>query len=874
MKTLNKLLQSIVLIIQNAPGCRLILAALLALGLCVGKAQASPPFNWIINATNFTGYQIPYGFSGIGILANQAMITNEGKGTSGELFDPTNVELMTLWQQLDLHHMRLNWGLASTDVVLKLNDQEVDNLFHFCQTGGDTKVIFSLQLDNEKGSGQNLSSNEFWADYVWKNYSNSVDSFALGNEPEDNTNFASPGPGLNVFLSDWNSYYTSIYGGVRGSPWSGPDSCFWDAPFVRSEGSDIGQVTMHLYLGAVGDTGPTAQEAINHILSNGIHTDPGSSNYPFYLTNLMCAFNNDIPYRFTEFNDYEHGVEGASDGLAGALWALDGLHWLAAHSTNSLCSGVDFWDNETFPNAIFWQEGSKSAGFHDYFVYPKGEAIKAWDIGGGGQGFVMNCTTPQNPEGVNVRTYGVGNGQDLYVTLINETNTSGPTVLATNYPQGFLSASVAVMYMLSASANLGASNDTTLGGAYITNNAQWQGMWTPLAPCTNNGYWVVSLPPAEAAVVHLRAGCAYDGPICDTVGGALYMYTIGPNGDVYESHQNGSASAPANWYLFGNPMGVLPGSVTAASGPTVVKDHYGDPAIFVVGSDGNDYRFSFDGSPTPYTWTELPNSQGITNLQAQLNSDGSVILFGLTNGNIYYTSETAPSIPSGVWNNLGNPNNNTPIQGYAVAQNLDGHLEVFGVDSSGNLWHIYQKQANNWNTWGSWSELDAGGATVNPPLQVVRNSYGYLYIFGMDIGGGSIDYIDQMPGGTGGWSTWDKTDLTAPSGTTLQPGFVVAQNNDGRFEVFDVGGDHNLYHIYNPNTTSFSWSAWGNLGGASSPTPYPQLVVGNTSDSGRVQVFATGSNGDVWSIWQNPPPGGGWSSWTDFGSAGNGQIFY
>jgi hypothetical protein len=67
-------------------------------------------------------------------------------------------------------------------------------------------------------------------------------------------------------------------------------------------------------------------------------------------------------------------------------------------------------------------------------------------------------------------------------------------------------------------------------------------------------------------------------------------------------------------------------------------------------------------------------------------------------------------------------------------------------------------------------------------------------------------------------------------------------------------------------TPGGSWGDWLNLGGAVNPS----LVVGNTQD-GRIQIFTTGSNGDVWSDWQISASESTWSGWTDFG--GNGLSF-
>src|SRR5204862_535009 len=49
-----------------------------------------------------------------------------------------------------------------------------------------------------------------------------------------------------------------------------------------------------------------------------------------------------LRYRLTESNDYLFGVPGASDAFASALWALDHLHWWAAHAA----AGVNFHNKQ------------------------------------------------------------------------------------------------------------------------------------------------------------------------------------------------------------------------------------------------------------------------------------------------------------------------------------------------------------------------------------------------------------------------------------------------------------------------------------------------------------------------------------------------
>jgi len=64
-----------------------------------------------------------------------------------------------------------------------------------------------------------------------------------------------------------------------------------------------------------------------------------------------------------------------------------------------------------------------------------------------------------------------------------------------------------------------------------------------------------------------------------------------------------------------------------------------------------------------------------------------------------------------------------------VAANADGRLEVFGVASSGTIWHTWQTQPGG--TWvGSWRELYSDNDRL-ATLVAARNADGRLEVFGV-----------------------------------------------------------------------------------------------------------------------------------------------
>jgi hypothetical protein len=86
---------------------------------------------------------------------------------------------------------------------------------------------------------------------------------------------------------------------------------------------------------------------------------------------------------------------------------------------------------------------------------------------------------------------------------------------------------------------------------------------------------------------------------------------------------------------------------------------------------------------------------------------------------------------------------------------------------------------------------------------------------------------------------------------------VVGNNADGRLEVFARGTDGALWHIWQtaPNN---GWSGWASLGGV---VANPAAV---RNKDGRIEIFARGTDNALWHIWQTAP-NNGWSGWASLG---------
>jgi hypothetical protein len=90
---------------------------------------------------------------------------------------------------------------------------------------------------------------------------------------------------------------------------------------------------------------------------------------------------------------------------------------------------------------------------------------------------------------------------------------------------------------------------------------------------------------------------------------------------------------------------------------------------------------------------------------------------------------------------------------------------------------------------------------------------------------------------------------------------VVGKNADERLELFMLGADGALYHVWQQAPNS-GWSDWYSLGYEGGGfTGIPTVA---TNPDGRLELFMLGNDGVLYHNWQ-PSPGAGWSGWYSMG---------
>ena len=470
------------------------------------------------------GPVIPADFAGLSF--ERGPLNPGNAGVPGYLFHPGNDCLVTLFRNMGLRNLRIGGG--SVDEFIPAGTGRdgftgIDNLFAFAAEAG-TRVIYSFRLLNPSDrSVRHLERvNARAAGYIWRRYREHISSFAMGNEPDWHAfhTYAGrrrdpaiyeeisgvPGSAYPSFLTAWRRFTGAARAQAPGAPWSGPDTgaysektftpnsdngISWTQQFAADHpgSSEVTDLTQHLYVGgSPGET--TAGQAISNMLSpewvNGtaIGTQPAGTTYtPYpwlYASHLAPVAAAGRSYRLTESNDYLVGVPGASNAFASALWALDYLHWWAAHAA----AGVNFHNKQWLYTGTVVPDPA-CPGFA---VTPKGYAIKAFSLGSAGR---VHPVTVEGADGISLTAYCASGPAGDCVTVINKTWGAGAadadvTILPPPGPGLTGLTGAQVMTLDASEPGDAAAAGATLGGAAITGFAPWDGTWAivPAGPRT------------------------------------------------------------------------------------------------------------------------------------------------------------------------------------------------------------------------------------------------------------------------------------------------------------------------------------------------------------------------------------------------------
>ncbi|HTR80598.1 MAG TPA: GH92 family glycosyl hydrolase [Bacteroidota bacterium] len=457
----------------------------------------------LVVQTQVSGATIPDDFTGLSFGTISEM--PDLRGRSSRFWSANNVQLVTLFKNSGIHHLRLGGSTVEGLKAAVPSDVDIDSVFAFAQAA-NIKVMYTLQLLN--GTAATAAST---AKYVWTHYRQYLDCFAIGNEPDIKRYHYPPyGTGTDPRITDYSSYLSlwrkfakAILDSVPEAKFAGPDpgGKVWAPEFADDERNSgkIKIITQHFYVGGtpfIDGLSPRTipkppyipvQEAIDNMLSEEWVMDK----YPaLYTSCVEPVLKIGFPYRLTESDDYLRGVPSASNAFVSALWALDYMYWWATHD----CTGVNFHNTMWVHTDTIVKDSADN-----YQISPKAYAIKMFDLGSHG---TIKFVAITNPDSINLTAYAVECSNGLYVTIINKEHGAHGHNADVSIAANGLSTEASVMFLTPPDGNLSATQGITLGGASISNSVLWQGKWTTLHDAESGAY-LIKVPPASAALVKI-----------------------------------------------------------------------------------------------------------------------------------------------------------------------------------------------------------------------------------------------------------------------------------------------------------------------------------------------------------------------------------
>jgi hypothetical protein len=373
----------------------------------------------------------------------------------------------------------------------------------------------------------------------------------------------------------------------------------------------------------------------------------------------------------------------------------------------------------------------------------------------------------------------------------------------------------------------------------------------------------------------------------------LSLVVVADDGELHTLHQ---LQANGTWSPWA-PLGAPPGERLTV--PTLASSLDGRLELFAFSTTnaGMWHRWQTAKYGGWHAWVREPDPPGVTwtegNVAVQAGLDGRLELFCVNgtdragpldqpNNDVWHRWQTTVNGSWSSWISHGQPSDAEQLW-LLLARNSNNRLDLFaGVATSGTVserfhtWHLPQTVPNG--GWSPWQMLtDYPDPSLPYTLRAIdRNADGRLEAFATEGSTGTAWQAFQTSP-SGPWHSW--IPRGNPPGRALDGFSMVAANANGRLELFATANDgldteHNeIWHVRQtaPNN---GWSAWTSLGspGSGIGTTGSDLAVA-ASDDGRLELFATATDGNLWHRWQTGV-NNAWSAWTNRGRpAGTNQVW-
>ncbi|POX55315.1 hypothetical protein C3489_11020 [Streptomyces sp. Ru71] len=271
-------------------------------------------------------------------------------------------------------------------------------------------------------------------------------------------------------------------------------------------------------------------------------------------------------------------------------------------------------------------------------------------------------------------------------------------------------------------------------------------------------------------------------------------------------------------------------------------------------------------------WETFAPANSAAQIKVARHSDGRLSVFMLqTNGGIARKYETSAG---GSWSDWASFAPANAASSFAVGTHADGRMDVFAVQTNGGVTHIAETEPSR--GWGEWTGLaDAGAANTalsagaSSNIAVANQKDGRLNVFIVQSNGGvSRNYETSVNGSWSGWKNFasagavlaaaPRAGVTPISGSNIS----VGAHDDGRLDVVILQSNGGVARAYetSPGGSFSGWEVLADAGSAAS-------VEATSHSDGRFDIFVTQTSGGISRNYETSP-GGSLSGWKGFAPAG------
>jgi len=442
----------------------------------------------IVIDTKHSGEEIPSDFIGLSFEMERLLPDKKGN----YFFSKDNKALLATFKTLGIKSLRVGGNTADKPAVKVPEENDIDNLFAFAKEA-NVKVIYTLRLreGNPEQAAQTVK-------YIIDRYSQYLDCFAIGNEPNV---FAKE---YVVYREEWEKYVELIIEKSPNAKFCGPSSTPGKVEWANSFANDFGKsgllkfISQHAYPGGNGSKVTDQSAARREMLSKSWI----ESYEKFYEAFVPAVKTIGLKYRIEEVNNfYNGGAVNVSNTFASSIWGLDYLHWWASHGAD----GINFHTGDSVAageNMNPCMYASFVTSPKGYTVRPLGYAIKTFNLGSHGKALPIKIT--KSKDDLNLSAYAFSsNADNLYITLINKENGVNAKNAEVTMKINKNIKNAKVIYLINGK-NLAATAGVMLGNSKIEDNAAWNGKWSELKLKNKINEISINVPVSSAVVVKLN----------------------------------------------------------------------------------------------------------------------------------------------------------------------------------------------------------------------------------------------------------------------------------------------------------------------------------------------------------------------------------